>query len=112
MPPSLLTPLQYLSSLDVDGNGLLTYSELMTSLHAVTPKTSSKTAGMYAQGFAQQQQRPQGYSSSGGSGYPAPGGVTSSGGRPASSGGRPISSGGRPPYSRIWDLDEHYDAVR
>ncbi len=42
-PESFSLTLQYLSTMDVNGDGLLTYSELMTSLHAVTPKTAATT---------------------------------------------------------------------
>lgn len=91
-----ILPPQYLSSLDVDGNGLLTFSELMTSLHAVTPKTKAGGAGAYAQGFSKRA----GVSSGGGaSGYPPALGYGSK------SPGKGVS------YSTTWDLTEHYDGV-
>ncbi|GAX77102.1 hypothetical protein CEUSTIGMA_g4548.t1 [Chlamydomonas eustigma] len=86
--------LQYLSSLDVNGDGLLSYSELMTSLHAVTPKTDSGgPTSTFRQGFADT-----GRSEYGGYQDTIP---------PKTSGGvwRPV------PFSRQWYLEEYHDSL-
>jgi len=80
--------LQYLAFLDVDGDGLVTFSELMTSLHAVTPKTTSKIAGgPFTPGFS----------------YPKPSGYHPS---------RVKEPAKKISYSKLWDLDEYYDTTR
>ena len=79
--------LQYLASLDVDGDGLLSFSELMTSLHAVTPRTNSKIAGSYTQGFSKP--KTSAYSQR----AEDPAAVKTS-------------------YVKYWDLDDHFDSSR